>query len=615
MALISGVKPKKNKMMRLVKMQVLSQANNIQNSTMPSAPTPKFHHISSVSFSPQLRCFSLAIEPYFALKAPCCDKKLTRINTAQFRVWCTRLFFLLLLLFTTNKAWSQIAEPPPIGVEAAGPYKQLILRGAILVNGTGAPPYGPVDIVIKDNRIEKIQIVGSPGAPIDSTRRPKLDAGGQEINCEGKYVLPGFVDMHGHIGGEEQGVTAEYVYKLWLAHGITTIRDPSCGNGLNWVLKQKKASLKNEITAPRIFAYSVFGQDTDEALHTPEAARRWVRKNKERGADGIKFFGLAPAIMQAALEENKAIGLRSACHHAQLDVARWNVVNSARAGLTTMEHWYGLPEALFTDQRIQNYPLSYNYMNEAQRFGEAGRLWKQAAAPGSARWNLVMDSLLLLGFTIDPTFNIYEANRDLMRARTLEWHEDYTWPALWEFFQPNRKNHGSHWFDWGTEEEVAWRDNYVRWMTFVNEYKNRGGRVTAGSDGGYLFQVYGFGYIRELELLREAGFHPLEVIKSATLYGAEAIGQDSIIGSIEVGKRADMIIINGNPLENLQILYATGAIGLNQENEVIRTIGVQYTIKDGIVFDAAILRKQLRDLVAAEKLKTGFRLEQPASGE
>ena len=60
------------------------------------------------------------------------------------------------------------------------------------------------------------------------------------------------------------------------------------------------------------------------------------------------------------------------------------------------------------------------------------------------------------------------------------------------------------------------------WMTFVNEYKNRGGRVTTGSDSGFIFQLYGFAYVRELELLREAGFHPLEVIRSATLNGAEA---------------------------------------------------------------------------------------------
>lgn len=73
---------------------------------------------------------------------------------------------------------------------------------------------------------------------------------------------------------------------------------------------------------------------------------------------------------------------------------------------------------------------------------------------------------------------------------------------------------------------MAWKENYRLWMTFIKEYKNRGGRVTAGSDSGFIYQLYGFAYIRELELLREAGFHPLEVIRSATLNGAQAIGME-----------------------------------------------------------------------------------------
>src|SRR5450432_4557371 len=107
-------------------------------------------------------------------------------------------------------------------------------------------------------------------------------------------------------------------------------------------------------------------------------------------------------------------------------------------------------------------------------------------------------------------------------------------------------------------------------MTFVNEYKNRGGRVTTGSDSGFIFQLYVFAYIRELELLREAGFHPLEVIRSATLYGAQALGMDKDIGSVEVGKLADLLVIDANPLENLQYLYGTGAIYMNEKNEVVR---------------------------------------------
>lgn len=509
-----------------------------------------------------------------------------------------------IILFGLSVIIAQVQKAPEIK-EGEGPFTQLIIRGAIMINGTGAPPTGPVDIVIEQNRIKDIRNVGYPGVAIDPKDRPKLSAGGKEIQAEGMYLLPGFVDMHGHIGGKSQGADAEYVFKLWMAHGITTIRDPAAGNGIDWTMDERARSAKNVITAPRIKAYSVFGAGSELPISTTEQARLWVRDNAKKGADGIKFFGAAPEIMAAALDENKKLGLRSACHHAQMDVARWNVVKSARAGLTSMEHWYGLPEAMFEDQTIQDYRLDFNYQNEAHRFGEAGKLWKQAAKPGSAKWNEVMDELLKLDFTIDPTFNIYEANRDLMRVRTAEWHRDYTMPMLWKFYQPSRISHGSHWFGWGTENEVAWRENYRIWMQFVNEYKNRGGRVTAGSDSGFLYQLYGFAYIRELELLREAGFHPLEVIRSATLYGAQAIGMEKEIGSIEVGKLADMILIDQNPIENLSYLYGTGVMRLSENNEVVRVGGVKYTIKDGIIYNAQKLLQDVKQMVDKDKKERG----------
>ena len=431
------------------------------------------------------------------------------------------------------------------------------------------------------------------------------------------YLLPGFIDMHGHIGGVAQGANSEYVFKLWMAHGVTTVREPS-GRSIDWTLDLKKKSDAHKIVAPRIFAYTGFGQTTkdfnplnDAPISTAEDAREWVRANAKNGADGIKFFGAEPEIMAAALDENKKLGLGSACHHAQLSVARWNVLHSARAGLTSMEHWYGLPEALFNERTVQNYPLDYNYQNEQHRFEQAGKLWKQAAKPYSSHWNDVMNELLELDFTLDPTFNIYEASRDLQRARRAEWHETYTLPSLWKFYEPSKISHGSYWHYWGTEQEVSWKNNFQLWMTFINEYKNRGGRVTTGSDSGFIYQLYGFAYVRELELLREAGFHPLEVIRAATLNGAEALGWDDKIGSVQIGKLADFVIVEENPLQNLKVLYGTGAIKLTEANEVVRVGGVKYTIKDGVIYDAKRLLSDVKKMVDIQKEATNFILKQP----
>ena len=163
--------------------------------------------------------------------------------------------------------------------------------------------------MIEGNRIVRVATVGHPGVPIDAEERPELAEGGVEMDLSGHYVLPGFVDMHGHIGGVDQGAPADYVFRLWMGHGITTIRDPACGNGLEFCLDHKKKSAANEITAPRIEAYVAFGQGRDEPFTKPEEARAWVDQIAKQGADGVKFFGYRPEIMKAAIDRLVERGL------------------------------------------------------------------------------------------------------------------------------------------------------------------------------------------------------------------------------------------------------------------------------------------------------------------
>ncbi|HYC60913.1 MAG TPA: amidohydrolase family protein [Thermoanaerobaculia bacterium] len=494
--------------------------------------------------------------------------------------------------------------------EGEGPFKRLIVRGVTVVDGSGAPAIGPMDVVIEGNRIKDIVGVGYPKLPIDPKRRPG-DAT-KEIDGSKMYLLPGFVDMHGHAGGLQQGTTAEYVFKLWLAHGITTIREPGSGNGLAWTIHERDRSARNEIVAPRIVPYAFTGSSMWEGgeINTPEQARKFAQWVAKSGGAGIKVIGggdiYDPDVLGALLDEAKKLKLGTTTHVAQMGVARMNIVQAARLGMQGMEHWYGLPEALFDARTVQDYPPDYNYLDESHRFGQAGRLWKQAAPPGSAKWNATMDELVKLDFNLDPTFTIYEASRDLMRAMRAEWHDRYTLPSLWKWYEPSRAAHGSYWFDWTTADEIEWKHNYRLWMTFVNEYKNRGGRVTTGSDSGYIYKLYGFDYIRELELLQEAGFHPLEVIRAATFHGAEALhkasGKRPEYGLVRAGMLADLVLVEANPLANLKVLYGTGAIRVNDDTgKVERHGGVRYVIKDGIVYDAKKLLADVERMVSAAK--------------
>lgn len=497
------------------------------------------------------------------------------------------------------------ADSPRIGGRGGGPRtgRRLVIRAATVIDGTGAPPIGPMDIAIEGGRIVEARAVGHPHAPITM---PRPAPGDLEIDASDCYVLPGFVDTHVHIGFPQQArhgpvAPSEYVYKLWLAHGITSVREVGSVNGLQWTLEQARQAGAGEIAAPHITPYALF--PLPEYFHkTPEQARAWVQAVAKAGAKGVKFLGAQRGTMEAALDEARTLGLPTACHHAQMSVARMNVLDTAGWGLTSMEHWYGLPEALFTNRTVQDYPTEYNYNNEQDRFGEAGRLWLQAAEPGSARWREVLERLLELDFTLVPTFVAYEAARDEQRARRLEWHDAYTWPGVWDFFQPNRDAHGSFWFYWTTQHEIQWRRNYQRWMAFVNDYKNLGGRVCAGSDSGFIYNLYGFGLVRELELLQEAGFHPLEAVRAATLMGAQLLGREQEIGSIEVGKRADLVVLDRNPLTNTKALYGTGAVWLNDATQrADRVGGVRHTIVGGAVHDAKALLADVRAIVAAEK--------------
>ena len=184
-----------------------------------------------------------------------------------------------------------------------------------------------------------------------------------------------------------------------------------------------------------------------------------------------------------------------------------------------------------------------------------------------------------------------------MREMNADWQQDYAHPNLWAFFQPSRNAHGSYWFDWTTADEIAWKENFRLWMQFLNDYKNQGGRGTLGSDSGYMWKLYGFGYIREMELLQEAGFHPLEVIRAATIHGAQVLGLDGEIGSIRPGKLADLVITGYNPLKNFKVLYGTGHFRLDEDNQPARLGGVRYTIRDGIIYDARELLSDVRGIV------------------
>ena len=215
----------------------------------------------------------------------------------------------------------------------------------------------------------------------------------------------------------------------------------------------------------------------------------------------------------------------------------------------------------------------------------------------------VADSMVACGVTMLPTRVVYEANRDILRAQSLPWHEKYTHQALTEWNLPNPAFHGSFHYDWTSDDEEYWSTAFDLWGDLIFEFNRRGGRVAYGTDDNYIWATPGFSNVRELQLLRETGMHALEVLKSATRNSAETLRQP-LLGLVRPGYLADLIIVDGNPAYNLRFLYSFGALTL-RDGEMARTRGIVHTIKDGIVIENEQMMEEVARMVARSKEGVG----------
>jgi len=286
------------------------------------------------------------------------------------------------------------------GVKSGQRYDRLIIRNVIVIDGNGTPPEGPVDVVIEGNKISSVRPA--------SRDEKAYEAEQHVLDGTGMYLLPGLINLHAHLldskgplgttpskllaGG--MSMPFEYTYKLWLASGITSIRD--VGSDYSKTFEERRKSQEGLIAAPRIFLYVVV------MGATPEEARRQVQEIKKRGGDGVKIFGMDRDIMKATLEEAHKLGLRVAHHVAVEETDAWD---DAEFGVTTIEHFYGVPDAALHGS--QNFPLWFNASNENDRFRYAGHLWREA---DPKKLKKVLQRLVEKGVAWDTTLVIYEAN-------------------------------------------------------------------------------------------------------------------------------------------------------------------------------------------------------------
>jgi cytosine/adenosine deaminase-related metal-dependent hydrolase len=528
------------------------------------------------------------------------------------RIILTFLAGMLITVFSLNSATAQVIAQPanstipiPMGTTKGIKPDRLVIRGGIMVTGRGtpgtgraAPPEGPVDIVVENGRI--VDII--PIDPVSVASGLSEQASGDLIiDASGMYVLPGLFDLHAHIPAiDRAGEDAiAYSFRLWLGHGVTTLRDAGTGAGLERMSEQRRLSEAHEIVAPRIRLHKRWPNTgrIGGAGHTPDEARRLVREFRDQGADGIKVShgpGHHPDVLAAIADESEKLGMDGVI--VDLKVSESDARIASDAGVVSIEHWYGVPDAALPG--TQNFPTDYNYLDELVRFRLAGYLWKEAVQYPDALSD-VIDTMIANGTAWVPTFQVYEANLDFMRVVTLPWRDRFVHPAILEEWRPQAGVHASFHSEWKTADEIAWKENYQHWMKWVYEFWSRGGLLGLGSDSGSMQSLYGFGLIRELELMQQAGIHPLDVIKIATTNSARVMGLQENQCGIRFGCVADLIVVDGNPIDNFKVLYGGGFAyhGTAREEQG----GVVWTIKEGEVFDARALLQEAEWYVAQDK--------------
>lgn len=527
-----------------------------------------------------------------------------RTITRQGQTFCMTAAIALI----ASAALAQKTPVPPAPTHAEA-VTRLLIKNAMVIYGNATPAFGPVDILVQDGLIARVGPTPASAPPPDAV-----------IDATGKYVMPGIINGHMHLQDERGGVPQpiQYQMNLYLASGVTTVRD--VGSDFEKSRKWRADSAAHTMIAPRILIYT---PDWRSKGDNEQDVREGVRAAKQKGADGLKMFGMDRDVMEVVLEEARKQGLRTAAH---LAVAETTAKDFVDLGGTSIEHFYGVADAALDG--IQNFPPDHNASNEIHRFGRAGELYLQ---PNLNRQKLteVLDLMVKNKVFWVPTMDAYIASRDLIRSQNVPWFKDFLHPTMAEYWKADLRSHGSYFFGWTNTQEVRWKKDIDVWMALLREFANKGGVINAADDAGFIYNLYGFGVIRELELLEEAGFHPLEVIQQATVNGAKLIGMADRLGRVRRGYIADLLVVNGNPLENLRVLNPYGADQVTLNGRAVPNYsgdimpgganvkavhggGIEWTIKDGIPYHVPTLMTEVKNMVAQARAE---RQRRPGAGK
>ena len=382
-------------------------------------------------------------------------------------------------------------------VKGADAGRTVAILGATLIDGRGGTPVADAVVVVRGDRI----VAAGTRASV------RVPTGAEVFEARGMTLLPGLIDAHFHIDGDDP------LPALYLSHGVTSVRDPG-----QWI-EAYDAARAAAPPVPRLFltgphfdsppaaypADSYIVRDADEV-------RAGVARFAAQGATGFKvYFRLPVGLIRVLCEEAHARGLPVTSHLEIVDAG-----DAIRAGVDGVEHVTSFGTALLPTREAEKYRQSVLADNAARREGRY-EVWSKIDLDG-ARARSIINLMVERGTFLSPTLAVFER-----RAGDKD----------------------------TTDVHVR---GFKQMLDFTARARRAGVRVVVGSHSAVPHAERGWAYQRELELLVEAGLTPMQTIVAATSENARFFRVEERLGSVEPGKLADLLLVEGDPLKDIRAM-------------------------------------------------------------
>lgn len=382
----------------------------------------------------------------------------------------------------------------------------IAIVGATLIDGTGSEPMENAVVILKNNLIESVGEKSSLDIPAEA----------EVVDATGLTLMPGLIDAHFH------GSNAPKIAIDFLQNGVTSVRDPGA-----WIENYAETRHADQpiprlfLTGPHLDMFPPAYPENSSIVRDVVEAREQVQFYARQGASAIKvYFRISPEIMQAICTTAQELGIPTTAH---LEIT--SATNAIKAGIDGIEHITSFGIDLIPNYDAEQYRQAVIADNNARRNGRY-EMWEKIDM-NTPQADSLVQLIVQENIFVSPTLAIFEYQLE------------------------------------GENTDTVKADGFQKMMDFVGKVNKAGAPVVVGSHSYVPYADFGWAFQREMELLAESGLTNAEVIEAATMENARFFRIEDRLGSIESGKQADLILINGNPLEDIKAMYNIEKVMLN----------------------------------------------------